>query len=154
MYLLEHLVQLHSVDNYVEVFRNNCRYQECIMLNETSPSLYIQLLANPTLYYNLVLVATTLATHKYLYLLYRKRNICVKKKIFFLWGKFEVFSLCKNFSQNNTTRNIKIDARFAVKFCFGWMLRLGEAATLPVFMQFIYRVKLFVKWLFIRCRRC
>lgn len=93
MYLLEHLVQLHSVDNYMEVFRNYYRYQEYIMSIETSPSLCIQLLASLTLYYNLA--ATTFATHKYCtFTLPQTENLCQKKK--FSLRKFEVF-LCKNF---------------------------------------------------------
>ncbi len=85
MYLLEHLAQLHSVDNNcVEVFRNYyyyCRYQEYIMLIETSPSLYIQLPANLTLYYNST--ATTFATHKYCtFTLPQRENLC-QKKVFF-----------------------------------------------------------------------
>lgn len=79
MYLLEHLAQLHSVDNYMDVFRNYYRYLEYIMLIETSPSLCIQLPANPILYYELVV--TTFATHKNCTLLFtlpQKENLCQK----------------------------------------------------------------------------
>lgn len=91
MYLLAHLVQLHWVDNYMEVFCNCYRYQENILLIETSPSLYIQFLTNLTLHYRCS-TATTFADLCIALLLTTAKgsSFCckIKKKVFKFFFSF------------------------------------------------------------------
>lgn len=106
VHLLEHLAQLHWVDNYVEVFCNFYPYRVCTALIEISLSWYIPLPTNLTLYYDstvvlVVVVATTFCNSHTIYCTFTytasgkfvsKRNCKV-----FLRAKFKVLFYVKTF---------------------------------------------------------
>lgn len=151
MYSLEHLAQLHWVDNCMEVFRNCYRYQENIMLIETSPSSYIQLPANLTLHgYS---TATTFATtHECIALLLE----IVKENVFVFQKKKKFRSFCFSFMWKLFGELTQPEIIVKSTLWSNFDDFLGEANGTS-FMEFVTKYKTFGKvfstfLLFMRCR--